>query len=164
MLLIVLILRVLAMMAVLAPHRADDDGVAVSIAVATDSADTLYKDDPDHTKTASVMVAVAFREGTFHPHVIGDKGASYGTWQTNLPGKAKTLEGWDGALLLDDTQAAAKVALRMLRESFRACPAHPIAFYAEGPRGCTSPRGQRISADRMNLARWARGHARAVSP
>lgn len=152
-----LILKVLVMMGALSPHRPSDDLVAVAIASACLAGESPYADDADRVKCSSVLVSIAFREGSFQPHVIGDKGASYGTWQINLPGKAKTIEGWSGPLLLDDTQAAARVALRMVRESFRICPAAPLSFYAEGPRGCTSPRGQRISADRMNLARWVRG-------
>ena len=51
-----------------------------------------------------------------------------------------------------DPEACVRVAMTMLRESMRICPAHPVAFYAVGPGACTNARAQKISRDRMWLA------------
>ena len=56
--------------------------------------------------------------------------------------------------LNDDLDLCISTGLKMLRTSMRMCPSHPVAFYAEGPRGCTSKRAQRISNDRVALAKW----------
>ena len=91
-------------------------------------------------KTAALVVAVAFRESTF-----------------DMKAKSKTNDHCAMQInrrpdLAEDPSACVRVGVTMLRESMRACPGHPIAFYAEGPRGCASTRAQNISRDRMALA------------
>jgi hypothetical protein len=60
--------------------------------------------------------------------------------------------GGDRSLLVDAT-ACARVGLERLRTSVRVCPAFPVAVYAAGPTGCTSVHAQRISNDRVHIAR-----------
>lgn len=77
---------------------------------------------------------------------------SFCAYQINLPWGRKTAEGWSGEDLVSDPLKCVSAAYRMLQESARACPEHPLAWYAEGPTGCTSERAKRISRDRMALA------------
>lgn len=74
--------------------------------------------------------------------------------QINLPNGARTEEGWTGEDLVEDPVKCVTVGFRMLRNSMRMCPSHPVAFYAEGvdKRACSSARAQRISNDRMFIA------------
>lgn len=117
----------------------------------------LFADDEGREKTAALMVAVAFREGSFLP-LAGDvqagKPTSFCTMQIHLPRGARTAEGWTGLELIADTVKCVTAGLRLLRDSMRRCPAWPIAAYIEGPVGCTSERAQRLSADRTRLAKW----------
>jgi hypothetical protein len=118
----------------------------------------LWKDDHDRRKTAAVLVAVAFRESSLRADVVGDRvhgqPTSYCAFQIHLPHGATTAEGWTGPELLQDPDRCVTSALRMIRLSMRICPQHPLAWYAEGPRGCKSKRAQSISRDRMAIAKW----------
>lgn len=121
--------------------------------------DPLFKNDPLKQKTASLIMAVSFREGSLQPSIKGDKDkagkfTSFCTMQIHLPFGAKTSEGWTGDELVEDAKKCIIVGVRMLRESMRMCPKHPIAFYAEGKNTetCTSSRAQKISNDRMFIA------------
>ena len=147
---------VVVMMLTLSPAKYHAP-LAIAIVHAVEAEDPLYQDDESRVKTASLLVAVSFREGSFRTGVKGDKGDSYGSFQAYLPGKTKTLEGYSGADLLDDPERQARVALRMIRESFKAAKAcgSELGLYAAGP-SCASDRSKRISADRMALARWLR--------
>lgn len=55
--------------------------------------------------------------------------------------------------LLTDTDACLTKGLGMLRASAHEDPAHPLAWYAGGPRGFRSDEARRVSRDRMDLAR-----------
>lgn len=143
---------VLACMLLLAGDR-DHKRLAGAIATAVDEAPPLFRDDADKRKTSALLVAVAFREGSLRESVTGDKGRSFCTFQIHAT------SGGSSALN-DDPLACARKGRDMLRESFRVCPEHPVAWYAEGPTGCTSDRAQRISRDRMNLAKWVASHAK----
>jgi len=130
---------VLAAMLSLAPKR-DHAELASAIATAVDESAPLFRDDDDRRRTSALLVAMAFRESTFRNDVVS-KTRDYCAFQINRrPDLAK------------DPLACARVALVMVRESMRVCPAHPIAFYAEGPGACTSERAQKISRDRMAIA------------
>jgi hypothetical protein len=147
---------VLAMMLSLAPNR-DHSDLGGAIARAVDAGDPLFRDDATKTKTAALLVAVAFREGSLGLRVEGDlvrgKPTSWCTMQINLSPGWPTREGWSGEQLRDDPAKCIAVGMRLLRDSFRACPAYPLAIYAGGPGGCSSPRAQRISNDRVALAK-----------
>jgi hypothetical protein len=146
---------VLAACEALAPGRSHEQ-LAGAIASRVESEAPLFKADEDKKKTASFLVAIAFRESSLKWDVTGDmhagKPTSFCAYQIHLPYGAKTPEGWTGQDLIEDPNKCVTTAMRMLRESFRSCPAHPLAWYAEGPRGCESERAQRISRDRMAIA------------
>jgi hypothetical protein len=149
---------VLAYCALLVPQGRDHTAFAVGTAAAIADAEPIFKDDKDKKKTAAFMVAIAFRESSFRTSITGDSGKSFGAFQIHLPFKKKTVEGWSGEDILADPEKGARVALRMIRESVKACPAHPLAVYAEGGDGCASPRAQRISKDRLTLGKWLERH------
>lgn len=140
---------VLAGMLLLAPTR-DHRPNALAISLAIEAESPLFKDDASRLKTAALIVAVAYRESSFRNDVVSKTG-DYCLAQ--IHGRRE---------LADDPIACIRVAITMLRESMRMCPAHPIAFYAEGPRGCESARAQRISRDRLGVARWVAAHVRAL--
>lgn len=146
---------VLAATQALAPGRSHER-LAEAIASRVESEAPLFKDDEDKKKTASFLVAIAFRESSLKADVTGDMVAgrptSFCAYQIHLPFGAKTAEGWTGQQLIDDPHKCVTTAMNMLRQSFRSCPAHPLAWYAEGPRGCQSERAQRISRDRLAIA------------
>lgn len=147
---------VLAAALAIAPGR-DHAAFARAVAAAVDASEPLFKDDADKRKTAALLVAVAYREGSIGLDIVGDRNAknaptSFCTFQIHLPDGALTIEGWSGEDLRTDIDKCAVVGLRRLRDSFRSCKAHPIAVYASGPGGCANARAQRISADRLALA------------
>lgn len=146
---------VLAACQALAPGRSHER-LAEAIASRVESEAPLFKEDEDKKKTASFLIAIAFRESSLKADVTGDKVAgtptSFCAYQIHLPFGAKTAEGWTGKELIDDPHKCVTTAMNMLRQSFRACPAYPLAWYAEGPRGCQSERAQRISRDRLSIA------------
>jgi hypothetical protein len=146
----------LAAMTLLAPDRSEHDHEALggAIAAVVDAAPPLFAGDESRRKTAALIVAVAFREGSFRPDVVGDHGRSFCTMQIHAS------SGGSPALLTDPVACIAK-GLAMLRTSMRECPAAPVAWYASGPRGCENARAQRISRDRIALAQWL---VRSVAP
>lgn len=130
---------VLAFMLALVP-KGDHAVNAAAIASVVDSERPLFKDDSSKRRTAALIVAIAWRESGLRNEAVS-KTNDHCMMQVNRrPDLAK------------DPEACVRVAMTMLRESMRICPAHPIAFYAEGPKGCNSPRAQRISRDRMAIA------------
>lgn len=135
---------VLAAMTTLVPGR-DHAELGSAIAQVVESERPLFAKDADRRRTAALVVAVAFRESTFMVDAVGDDGKSFCALQIHRSsGGSKEL--------LTDPEACVRKGLEMLRISFRICPKSPIAWYASGPRGCTSPRAQRISRDRMAIA------------
>ena len=145
---------VLAASSTLAPGRSHDR-LAEAITKRVEAEAPLFKGDEDKKRTASFLVAVAFRESSLRADAVGDfrkgKPTSFCAFQVHT-WDGKTQEGWTGPELAEDPDKCVTVAMRMLRQSMRSCPEHPLAFYAEGPKGCTSVRGQRISRDRMAIA------------
>jgi hypothetical protein len=144
---------VLACCALLAQGR-DHTAFALGTAAAIYDAEPLFKNDENKHKTAALLVAVAFREGSLRTDAIGDSGKSFSAFQSHLPYNRKTPEGWSGEEVRADPEKAARTAIRMLKDSLHACPTHPLAIYAEGPQGCASTRAQRISRDRILVAKW----------
>jgi hypothetical protein len=149
---------VLVATASLAPNRAHEPLARAITAIAEREA-PLFRDDEDRKKTVAFLVAVAFRESSLRPDAVGDLAGkdkatptSFCAYQIHLPWGRKTEEGWSGDDLAQDAEKCVTVAHRMMQESARVCPAYPLAWYAEGPQGCTSARAQRISRDRMALA------------
>lgn len=132
---------ILAAMTLLAPKR-DHAELGKAIAAVVESEEPLFKDDAGKKRTAAFVVAVAFRESSFRNDVVSKTNDHCAMQVHGRPELAK------------DAGACVKTAMTMLRESFKMCPVHPLAFYAEGPAGCASERAQRISRDRMALAKW----------
>lgn len=136
---------VFAAMTLLAPGR-DHSELGDAITRAVDSTAPLFVDDAGKRKTAALVVAVAFRESSLRLDTVGDRGRSFCAMQIH------ETSGGTKALLFD-ADACVRRGLAMLRASGAGCTAHPVALYAAGPGGCASPRAQRISGDRMALAR-----------
>lgn len=130
---------VLAAMASLAPGR-DHVELAEAIARVVESERPLFAGDEDRRRTAALVVAISFRESSFRNDAVS-KTHDYCHLQINRRPD-----------LADDPEACTRVGLSMLRESMRACPTFPLAWYASGPRACSNARAQRISRDRMALA------------
>lgn len=134
---------VLAGMAALAPGR-DHTTLATAITNVVAEEAPLFADDADRRRTASLIVAVSFRESSFRNDVVS-KTRDYCHLQVNQrPDLAK------------DAEACTRVGLDMLRTSMRVCPKTPLAWYAVGgtrAKACSSPRGRRISDDRTWLAK-----------
>lgn len=116
-----------------------------AIALVANDEPPLFQGPDDRERTAALLASVAFRESAFRNAAVGDHGKSVCAFQ---------ILGGD-ASLLDDPIACARTAYRMLRTSIAVCRAYPVAWYAEGPKGCESSRAQRISRDRMALAEFA---------
>jgi hypothetical protein len=118
----------------------------------------LFRGDADRLRTTSLVLAVAFREGTFRTSVLGDctesapgepcrgRPRSYCTMQVN-----RTVGG--SAELNDDPVLCIRKGLALLRASVHVSRTDPVAWYAAGPRLYTTDRARRISRDRMALAR-----------
>ena len=132
-------------------HR--DHGVVVDQTRAVEADRPLFENDPDRRRTAALLVAVAFRESSFHAKAVGDHGQSFCAFQIHRS------SGGTPALL-KDVDACVRSGLALLRTSLRVCPTHPVAWYASGPVGCSNDRAQRISRDRMNLAMYLVGQLR----
>ncbi len=140
-----LLFFVFAAMSSLAPAR-DHAALGTAIAARVLAEPPLFKGDDDRRRTAAYLVAVAFREGSLRLGVVGDHGRSFCTFQIHASSGGKSA-------LTTDADACVGAAFAMLRESMRVCPSAPLAWYAEGPGGCSSARAQRISRDRLALAR-----------
>lgn len=135
----VLRIFVLGAMAFLAPAR-DHAELGDAIVRVLEDERPLFAGDVARLRTAALVVAIAFRESAFRNDAVSRTNDHCALQVHGRPDLAR------------DPEACVRVGLGMLRVSLRACPAHPIAFYAEGPAGCSSPRAQRISRDRLALA------------
>jgi hypothetical protein len=130
---------VLAAMNQLAPGR-DHAVLAAAIARVVDTEDALLRGDDSRRRTAALVVAVAYRESGFRNEA---KSTTNDHCALQINGRPD---------LASDPDACVRTGVAMLRQSMRICPAHPIAFYAAGPIGCSDARAQRISRDRMAIA------------
>ena len=131
---------ILGSMMSLAPAREHIELATIVARVVLDEP-PLFRGDDSRQRTAALVTAIAFRESSFR-HGVKSKTNDHCEMQIN-----------NRPDLADDTEKCIRVAMTMLRESMRMCPNHPISFYAEGPGGCESTRAQRISRDRMLLAK-----------
>lgn len=130
---------VLAAMALLAPER-DHLEVGLAVARVVTSEPPLFPGDADRRRTASLVIAVAWRESDLQNDARSATD-DYCVMQIHRRPD-----------LASDVEECVRVGLAMLRASIAACPSFPIAEYAEGPRGCSSARAQRISRDRIAIA------------
>lgn len=124
----------------LAPNR-DHLPLATVMVEVVESNPPLFARDEDRVKTLSLIIAVAFREGSLKESVLGDDGHSKCTMQI-----------YDGPAALNESpRLCIQTGYDMLRVSVRMDSLNPVAFYARGPR-FTSEEAKRISRDRMWLA------------
>lgn len=134
----------------------DHSELGGAIARRVDAEAPLFSEDADKRKTASFLVAVAFRESSLRLGAIGDRGTSFCAFQISRS------SGGTRAMLTDADMCVGH-AFGMLRTSFRICRRAPLAWYAVGgTSACTNARAIRISNDRIALA--ARIRARVVVP
>ncbi len=90
---------------------------------------------------ATMLVAIAYREGSNRLNVVGDHGRALSAFQLHHAPRA----------VLTDANLAVRIGLDRLRASARLCPATPLAAYAGAP--CGSETAARISSDRDRLRR-----------
>lgn len=125
-------------------------------------------------QTALLLAAVASYESQYNAVVArggsvrrgdNDNGAAVGPWQTH-PYAPLLPEGWGRGDLAEDGHKAAAFALRMMRESFRACAALPVVdrlgWYAEGGAGCRPGLKSRWRVGRA--LRWWKAHPYEEGP
>lgn len=93
-------------------------------------------------RTVRALVFTMLQETGFRRFVRGDRGRSKCLLQVwGAPDEAET-----------DLRLCVRLGLAIMRWSIRACPKFPLANYASGTRGCSSPVAQRISNQRMVFA------------
>ncbi len=128
----------------------------------------LFADDESRERTAALVVAVAWREGSLRESIEGDCTESKpgepckGAPRSFCSMQVHTTSGGD-ASLNEDPAKCIRTGMSMLRTSIRVCREHPIAFYSSGPRGFKGERAQRISRDRIALAIRLRAAALAAT-
>lgn len=136
-----LIILIATLVELLSP-RADHSLFITAASTVLHNEAPLFANDSRKLKTAAFVAAVAYRESNFN-FQAKSKTNDYCAMQIN--GRPD---------LAEKPEECIKVGVTMLRESMRMCPDFPLAFYASGPKGCTDARAQRISRDRMALAKW----------
>lgn len=144
---------VLALMMILqprAPWLKTYERTARAIATAAQEAPPLFEDDEDRSKTAALLVSIAWFEGSFNPAAKGKQG-ELGTFQAK-PGKLAP-EAFRPDFP-EDVETQARVALRMVRQSFASCkrnrPEERLAEYTSG--FCDA--GLEAARNRWSKARW----------
>lgn len=143
---------ILSLMLVLQPTAPWSDtyeATARAIDQAVQEQPSLFTEDAaGREKTAAVLVALAWFESTFKPNAVGGGGRVRGLFQIGGHGD------------LSDPLAASRLALTLLRESFRLCSARPVderlANYAAGGTSCRnmSPETLKKSRDRVRKGLW----------
>lgn len=122
---------ILSLMSILQPEAPWIDtypATASAIDKAVQEQPPLFEGDPDgRAKTAAILVALAWAESTFKPNATG-RGGVRGLFQVGGHGD------------MSDPVKASRVALELVRESFRVCKARPVgerlAVYAAGGTSC----------------------------
>lgn len=120
--------------------------LATAIASVLEKRGPLFRGDVDLRRSAAMLVAVAYRESTLDVAAVGDHGHSFCAFQIHD-------SNGGSSVLCDSAEACVERAYDTLKVSMRYDADHPIAFYARGPNGFASLEAQRISNDRMALAK-----------
>lgn len=132
------ILTAILLSLVLGGEPLPDDALAIAMA----SQRAVESDGPmpgtDQAETIARLLVTAHEESRFDMTRSGDSGHSHSAFQI-----------WADATLTDTPEKAARVALRMLKDSATHCPGHILAQYAGG---CDRPLAQRISDHRLKRA------------
>ena len=162
-------LAIMTMLVPKAPWAAELPKEAEAFVTAAER-DPLFKGRRGVEETVDYELSVAWFESTFNPAARGDRGASWGLFQVSPPTaqpyadgtRAKRIAFGDlvdlwrpvGMDLLDP-EAAAPLALRLMRVSFGICRDRPrserLGWYAAGGEGC---RGLKESRNRVAKAEW----------
>ena len=147
-----MIALVLSLMAILSdgkqlPAPQDVEPIARAIAGVVESQPPLFHGKGGKDRTAALLVAIAWRESAFRLGAIGDHGASKCAMQ---------IMGGSDDLLTNAAECVGQ-AYAQLAWSVRYCPDSPVAGYAGGPGACLREKPRKISADRMQLAKWVLG-------
>lgn len=116
-------------------------------------ANPIAATDDGILRTASIVVALAWFEGANREDAVNPSRTDWCFGQINLPGGAKTAEGWTGPELAADPVKCAKVTIRIIKASLLASPACDLCGLVVYARGRDTPEGRRLSANRMGLAR-----------
>lgn len=136
--------------------------IATSLAVVLIEEPPLYADDVSRVRTAALVLAVGFREGSLrrriHGDCVDDAGRPIATPPDGVcahPGSYCTMQIHKGSggseAHNDDLALCFRTGLRMLRQSVATDRMNPVAFYARGPR-YQSDEARGISRDRMAVA------------
>lgn len=139
-------------------REAEMQTMAKSLVVVVESENPLFKDDDNKFRTASAMIAVAYREGSLRSKIVGDCTESKpGETCKGQPRSFCTMQihqtNGGTSELNEDPVKCFRAGFTTLRTSVRTCRKHPIAWYvAGGPDACENTRSQRLSDDRMWLA------------
>jgi hypothetical protein len=137
---------ILSLMLVLQPQAPWSDtypATASAIDQAVQEQPSLFPADADgRAKTAAVLVALAWAESTFNPKATSRSGVR-GLFQVGGRGD------------LSDPLKASRVALELVRESFRLCSARPVeerlAVYAAGGVSCKDPGAEALKKSRYRV-------------
>lgn len=125
------------------PWASTYEATATAIASVVESEPPLFDKDATRVRTAALLVSLAWFESRFDVRAVGDHGSAHGLYQVHDRGE------------LADPAEATRVALDMVRASFRACRGRDrdelLGWYAAGGPDCT--RGLRESRNRLALAR-----------
>jgi hypothetical protein len=139
---------ILSLMTTLQPEAAWKDTyptTAAAIQQVVNEQPSIFTEDHDgRAKTAAVLVALAWAESTFKPNAVGAGGVR-GLYQ--IGGKGD----------LSDPLKASRVALEMIRESFRLCKARPVnerlAVYAAGGISCKDMPEKVLAKSRFRVSK-----------
>jgi len=119
------------------------DELAPAIAAAAEAHPLVGHDG--HARMAATLTALAWTESRFQLDAVGDKGQSVSAWQVSRHWKPPS-----------DVAGQAKLAARLVTESFRSCSDHELnaklSWYTAGGAGCPDA-GARASSWRMRLAK-----------
>jgi hypothetical protein len=129
-----------------APWRDTYPTTASAIDQAVQEQPSLFPDDADgREKTAAILVALAWFESTFKPNAVAAQGRLRGLYQ--IGGKGD----------LSDPLRASRVALELIRESFRLCHSRPVgdrlAVYAAGGTSCKDPGTEPLKKSRLRVSK-----------
>lgn len=110
--------------------------IAAAITKASNSDPLFPQYEAGSEATASILVALAFKESGFHQSVIGDRGKSFGLFQIQPPTAGPRIKGQ----MLLVPMSASLVAVDLIRTSFRQCEKRPwierLSWYVAS-NGCS---------------------------
>jgi hypothetical protein len=151
------ILSLLLIMQPTAPWSDTYEATARAIDQVVQEQPSLFTDDLEgRQKTAALLASLAWFESTLKPNAVGGRGRFRGLYQTG----GRTGANGD----LSDPVVATRVALALVRESFRLCAARPLderlANYAAGGTTCRDVGDLALSKSRARVrkAMWLVKH------